>query len=81
MTDQAEQKQRELAEKLDTHHSNLSDVKHGRGNFGGARARKVAKLTNTDPVIWLKGATKKEIKERAKAVDHWCKGECHVKGQ
>lgn len=65
----AAKSQRKLAGKLGTVPANLSDVKHGRAHFGGNLARKAAKLLKTDPLIWVSGASEKDINDRKKAVD------------
>jgi transcriptional regulator with XRE-family HTH domain len=63
--------QLKLAGKIGTAPQNLSDVKFGRAHFGAARARKAAKVLGTDTLIWLNGASEKDVKLRLQAVDSY----------
>jgi hypothetical protein len=63
--------QKKLSGKVGTCPEHFSECKYGRKHLGGKAARRAAKVLGTDPVIWIEGASDREISLRLKSVDEY----------
>lgn len=63
-----------LAGKVGVCPRHLSKVKVGTDHLGAKAARKIGKVTGSDPVIWMSGPSKDDLKARITSIDTWCHG-------
>jgi len=63
--------QANLAGKVGCCPQHFSAVVNGDAHLSGKKARKLAKIINSDPVIWIEGASKDEIKKRGDDIVLW----------
>jgi len=52
----------------------LSKVKVGTDHLGVKAARKIGKITESDPMIWVTDPSKSDLAARIKSIDTWCQG-------
>ena len=63
-----------LAGKVGVCPRHLSKVKVGTDHLGVKAARKIGKITGSDPMIWMSEPTKADLKARITSIDTWCQG-------
>ena len=60
-----------LAGKVGVCPVHMSHVVNGDAHLSGKKARNLAKIIGSDPLIWIEGASAKEIKKRGEAIIFW----------
>lgn len=63
-----------LAGKVGVCPRHLSKVKVGTDHLGAKAARKIAKVTGSDPIIWMSDPSNADLKARITSIDIWCQG-------
>lgn len=64
--------QTKLSGKIGVCPEHLSEVRNGGAHLSAERARALCGIIESDPMIWMKGASREDIKKRREDIISWC---------